>query len=379
MYGRAQSEQVSRQVGELGPDYSLLSFPGGFRVLLPTHHRHAAARGLLLFATGRPASQRAGATLLGLAFASGLEPVLAQRRVRLAPPHGLERALAHALDRDLVAAIRLGPAGGDSKPVALLLTPCGGSLGYAKFAVNDHTARLVRAETEALRALHHSHLPDVTVPRLLHSGSWRGMPFLIQEALPVGEQTDAPTRHRLLRGTLQIANTRGIIPQRLHSSEYLHGLVRSVREFNNDPRGGVLRTLLARLPDVTLPFGAWHGDLTRWNMSSTQRRDFVWDWERFQSCAPLGFDALHYNLHERLRAEARTGADAWLRTGARLLRDPILTRAGLPGTCRAASTVMSLYLAERTLRLLRDDPGWRPESWLNPMLVHLMELATRDN
>ena len=48
-----------------------------------------------------------------------------------------------------------------------------------------------------------------------------------------------------------------------------------------------------------LTFGAWHGDWAPWNMASTERGLLVWDWERFTSGVPLGFDALHYRLQSR--------------------------------------------------------------------------------
>ncbi|QVQ51408.1 aminoglycoside phosphotransferase [Spiractinospora alimapuensis] len=360
---------------ERSPGYFVSSIRGGYRVLLPSGHRHAAARALMAFTTGQPRIERVHATVLGLSFAAGLGPLAAEGEVRLAPPHGLERMLADVLRRDLVLAVRTGGTGSDRKPVALLLTPLGGAVGYAKFAVDEHTARLVRSETETLRSLRHCHLPDVTVPRVLHAGSWRGMPFLVQEALPVGEQTDPPTRHRLLRATIQIANTAGVVQQPLAASEYLHRLTRAVKELPGGALGDALRAQLTRLPDVNLLFGAWHGDLTRWNMSSTQRRDFVWDWERAEVCAPLGFDALHYNLRECLRANPRTGVDTWLRSGARLLDDPAFARSGVTPTSRTVATTMALYLTDRTTRRLREDPSWSPRPWLMPILRNLVGRA----
>ena len=55
-----------------------------------------------------------------------------------------------------------------------------------------------------------------------------------------------------------------------------------------------------------LAFGAWHGDWTPWNMASTAGGLLVWDWERFATGVPVGFDALHYWLQiERRRPPPR--------------------------------------------------------------------------
>jgi hypothetical protein len=60
-----------------------------------------------------------------------------------------------------------------------------------------------------------------------------------------------------------------------------------------------LRSAYERIGDRTsdadtLRFGAWHGDLTPWNMATLRDTICVWDWERFSRGVPLGFDAVHY-------------------------------------------------------------------------------------
>src|SRR5699024_6211437 len=118
----------------------------------------------------------------------------------------------------------VGPPRANRKPVLLLLTPGGRAIGYAKVAINDLTSRLVRAEAEALRHLDNTRLRNVTVPRLLHEGEWNGHPLLVQEALPVGDQTDRPTRHQLLRCVTQIAALTGLRRRRLYDSSYRRSL-----------------------------------------------------------------------------------------------------------------------------------------------------------
>ena len=349
------------------------------RVILPAHNRSAAARGITSFAQAHSFSERFRTLLLTGAFTTGLAPLLLRDRLYVGVGPGIEQALASALGRELNIAIHVGPPRVNRKPVLLLLTPGGRTIGYAKVAINDPTSRLVRAEAEALRRLDTARFPDVTVPRLLHQGEWNGRPLLVQEALPVGEQTDRPTRHQLLRCVTQITALTAIREQRLSDSPYRRSLEERIARLNRHPEAPHLRSALCRLPDVSLPFGAWHGDLTRWNIASTARRAFVWDWERLSLDAPVGFDALHYDLNESVQSGVHPGVHRWLDSGSRLLRDPLVADMGLRPW--AVSTVMALYLIDLATRYLRDrqsESAGSPASvddWLLPALESLLERA----
>src|SRR5262249_34828417 len=61
-----------------------------------------------------------------------------------------------------------------------------------------------------------------------------------------------------------------------------------------------LDTIAATGLCTSLTFGAWHGDWSPWNMASTTGGLLLWDWERFASGVPLGFDALHYWLQSEV-------------------------------------------------------------------------------
>ena len=353
------------------------------RVILPADNRSAATRGITSFAQGHSWRERLRTLLLTGAFATGVAPLLLRDRLYVGAGPGIEHALGTALDRELSIAIHVGPPRANRKPVLLLLTPGGRTIGYAKVAVNDLTACLVRAETRALRHLAESRLPDVTVPRLLHAGEWNGQPLLVQEALPVGEQTDRPTRHQLLRCVTQIVALAPVRERELSTSPYRRCLEERIAKLGSRPEVVPLRTALHRLPDVSLPFGAWHGDLTRWNLAGTARRAFVWDWERLAMDAPAGFDALHYDLNECVQAGVRPGVHRWLDSGARLLRDPLMSELGLrPHT---VSTVMALYLIDLATRYLQDrqaESGGHLaaiDDWLLPALEGLGERATHES
>ncbi|WP_344970748.1 aminoglycoside phosphotransferase [Salinactinospora qingdaonensis] len=352
------------------------------RVILPVTHRYAAARGIVAFGQRHSFAERLRTSLLSTAFASGVAPLLLRDRLRVAAGRTIEHALSAALDREVIIAIHVGPPRANRKPVLLLLTPGGRVVGYAKVGVNALTSRLVRSETAALNRLVSARLPDITVPRLLHSGEWNGHPLLVQEALPVGEQTERPTRRQLLRCVTQIFALGRGREVRLSRSEYRRHLLRRVDALGARPEAPALRATLERLPDVGMPFGAWHGDLTRWNIASTPRRAFVWDWERLAFDVPAGFDALHYELNESVQIGVHQGVHRWLDSGAWLLRDPLLRATGLRP--EAVSTVMALYLIDLATRYLHDRQAEAGsnlaaiDDWLLPALASLEERAAHE-
>ncbi|WP_017574237.1 phosphotransferase [Nocardiopsis kunsanensis] len=367
---------------ERGSQYLPVPSARNPRVILPAHNRTAAVRGISSFSHGHSFGERVRSLALTGAFATGLAPLLLRDRLYVGAGPGIEHALASALDREVSVAIHLGPPRANRKPVLLLLTPGGRTIGYAKVATNDLTSRLVRTETRALQHLDGALLKDVTVPRLLHEGEWNGHPFLVQEALPVGDQTDRPTRHQLLRCVTQIVGLGAVRTRWLSDSPYRRSLEERITLLGARPEAQPLREALSRLPDVRVPFGAWHGDLTRWNVASTSRRAFVWDWERLALDAPAGFDALHYDLNEAVQAGVHPGVHRWLDSGSRLLRDPLMAATGLlPHT---VSTVMALYLIDLATRFLTDlRPGSSGvvaavDDWLLPALDGLRVRADHE-
>ncbi len=61
--------------------------------------------------------------------------------------------------------------------------------------------------------------------------------------------------------------------------------------------GDALEQLRLASEDRPLPFGAWHGDWTPWNMSRRRGRLQLWDWERFETGVPMGLDRCHYGVN----------------------------------------------------------------------------------
>lgn len=207
LLGRGEPGTVPGRSVKDGGTRAYLPVPSAHnpRVILPVADRYAAARAVAAFAQRHSVRERLRAAALTTAFASGLAPLLLRDRLHVGPGHTIEHELSAALDRRVVIAVHVGPPRANRKPVLLLLTPAGRTVGYAKIGVNELTSRLVRAETRALERLAQARLPEITVPRLLHEGEWNGRPLLVQDALPVGARTDRPTPRQLLRCVVQIS------------------------------------------------------------------------------------------------------------------------------------------------------------------------------
>jgi hypothetical protein len=127
--------------------------------------------------------------------------------------------------------------------------------------------------------------------------------------------------------------------------------------------------------EVRLTFGAWHGDWAPWNMRPLEHRMLVWDWERFTIGVPLGFDALHFDLQQRISTQS---------DGAGAVRQTIAAAPGLlapfgvttPAAVRVTALLYLIDLAARYLADRQAEAGARLGvlgSWLLPVLLSTVE------
>ncbi len=271
-------------------------------LLLPRRPRRAAAAALRHYKAS--AVGRRQLVFRGLAAAAqlGLGDVL-PHRITVGPTGDGPEAdvvayLRKVLDRDLVVSLRVGPPRANRKPVLELLSPSGEMLGFAKVGITGLTRELVRVEAAALDVLAAAGLTRLQVPRLLHHGQWREHEVLVQTPL-------SGSGRSVSRGHADLGHGRGGHdagshhaggrPERLLAARCAHGWRRAGR----GTAAALLRVMddLQATADVTsLAFGSWHGDWTPWNMASSGDQVLVWDWERFESGVPVGYDALHHQL-----------------------------------------------------------------------------------
>jgi hypothetical protein len=379
-----------RRCGRTAPGFAgqieLLVVPSESRavLLLPRRPRRAAAGVLRNYKASAATPGRLRFRVLGLAARAGLAEVLPHRIIIEPGPQatrddiaGYLRAVLHW---DAVVGVRISPPRANRKPVLHVVGPDGAELGFVKVGINSLTGELVRAESAALRFLATAPLARLEAPRLIHHGRWRGHEVLVQEA--VSGSGPARTWAEVSGAMAELAGIRGITRLPASRSGYWRGL-RSRLEAcaENDPARALLRAL-SRLEPVadgtSIAFGTWHGDWTPWNMTMSRRRAIVWDWERFQTGIPVGYDAIHYRLQAAVIRDglaAQAAAESAV-TGAAAALIPLGVE---PHNARLVAT---LYLVEIAARYLHDgqaEAGARlgdVGGWLLPVVVRQAEELT---
>ena len=280
------------------------------RLLVPADRRAAAAA---LRRYGEPGSWRAllGTRALSLIMASGLGCVTARDRLRVLAPAGaptIEAYLQAELGLEIRVSMHIGAARANRKPVLQLLTPAGDTVGFAKIGISPLTRDLIRAERDALTRLGRAGLTGLAVPRVLHYGSWQDLTVMVLSPLPVWQRRTRLSPGRLALAMREVAAVAGISHEPLAASGYWATLGRRLAAADDTGTRRAVADALGRIGSragaAVLPFGAWHGDWTPWNMASTRGGLLVWDWERFTVGVPLGFDALHHWLQAQVDTRA---------------------------------------------------------------------------
>lgn len=305
-------------------------------------------------------------------------------------PDGIEAYLANVLGQPVLLAVHVGPPRATRKPVLTLLDATGAVAGFAKLGVNRLTKTLVSAEGAALRKLAGKDLQPILAPELLHEGEWHGHSVLVQSALPVWlPRADAASAARVEREALvRLARCAGTRPRVLADSRYADRLQAAltvlVRSGDVQTSDATVVAEADRLLAFTrklvndggeIEFGAWHGDHNGGNAAVVaDGRMLMWDWERYDTDVPVGFDALHAELQSAIFRRGVPPIDAarWLFRQAPQLLAPF-------GTVGAPSVVAGLYLVELGTRYLRDRQ-WaagvalgRLGTWLLPALEESRE------
>jgi hypothetical protein len=329
------------------------------RLLVPRRTRRAAGGALRGYGEQSSAARRLAVRLAAAGLTAGAGDSLLRDRLEVGGGGDtIEDQLSRELGRPVLVSLHLGPARANRKPVLQLLGADGGTVGYAKVATNVLTGRLVADEVAALRTLAGAGLTRVTVPRVLSGGSWRGLEILVQSPLPV-RQPRRPADGRLAPATAEVAAVGGISAEPVdgpYGSRLRQRVAALPAGEARDGLTAALDTLDAR---AELRIGSWHGDWTPWNTAVVEGTVLAWDWERFASGVPAGFDALHYDLQPRLTGEPRTDGLALADLGRRA--PGLLAPVGVPA--ESAAVVAVLYLVEILTRYIGDGQtrwgNWR--------------------
>lgn len=252
-------------------------------------------------------------------------------------PDTIETYLNDVLGEPVRTVLHVRPARrANRKPILEAYGPAG-LVGFVKIGDSTRARELVRHEGDVLRMLAEQPLRVVSAPTVLHQGVWRGLDVLVLSALPI---TSRPVQADLLNAAVtEIAG----VSDRLGDG---------LRDGMGDGLGD----------------WAWHGDFAPWNLAAAaDGRLLVWDWERFATGVPLGFDAVHHFLHRALkRMPPAMAAQACLAQAV-----PTLAPFGLCAS--EARQTVAHYLITLADRHHGDghEPLGPATRWLNPLVDHL--------
>ena len=357
-------------------DLSFLAAPGGRqpRFLLPSGR--SGARALRAFSGHASLANRLRTQLASGAMTVGLGGLLFRERVHAVDsPEGISAELARLLGTPVRVAVYGGHPRANRKPVLAAMDRGGRIVAFAKVGMTALTSELVRAEAEALRQVADSAPAGVRVPRLISCDTWRGMELVVQEALPA--HRPRPMGQDLLRRTVEeVAGMAGLDSGPWGASAHAAQVRKRLERTPESPVVDVLRRMVDSLAadSMSLPLGRWHGDFTPWNSVVAGGEVLIWDWERFASGVPLGFDLLHYDLQQRLARSPRPTADLPRALGT-AAPDRLAPLGLTPAQARRA---VAAYLIEIASRYLADDQagvGARAgdvAAWLVPVIAEVV-------
>ncbi|MEQ4203832.1 hypothetical protein [Actinopolymorpha sp. B9G3] len=304
------------------------------RVALPVSTARVTAEALRKHSQALSLGERAVRTALsGLVRLPGVHPGLARvapHRIRVSVPQGrsaesFEDHLAGILGHEVVVAIGVGQPRANRKPVLHALTPEGDTVAYVKVGTKEPTKVLVRDEAAALGSFWSADRPTTTlrVPRVLHHGRWRGLEVLV--LAPLRPESGHWRRRTVpLSAMRELAGHFGTTESTLAQSP-VWGLAQDTPDALRDADRArrfdrILAEAGARHGDTKLMLGAWHGDWTPWNMAWSGDHVLLWDFERFATGVPFGYDLTHYRLQATLRDAGEEGAGRHVRR--QLATDP---------------------------------------------------------
>ena len=384
--GRLSSDARSR-IGSVLGWRDLIGSVGGLLVVpslraprlgVPAEAPLAAAAAVTRHGTSRSTKDLIARRSLAALLRSGIGRSAFARIELGGREDGVLEQLQVALGRDLVAAVPLTPARANRKPVLHLLDPRGDTVGFAKLGVSELTRQLVAREAQTLDEI--EHVADAVrftrVARVLGRGSWNGTNYVVFSPLPTWAGR-APSGQLLSRAMHEVSELRppGAADGRTYPEALIDDLDQLLPRLDGPDLDAAMRTRAAlvglkRFAGDVAATSSWHGDWTAWNCCEVDGRIAVWDWERFEHGVPAGFDALHYALQHEIsdgRVPLATAAQRCVADAPRVLQ-------GWYPDAGGARVVAATYLAELTVRYLRDGQrgvgarGGDVSSWLVPSL-----------
>jgi len=348
------------QAGSTAASWFVLPSVNRPRLLIPTQQTKAA---IMLRRYDSRRLDGYARRSLEAAVASGVLSHVPIQRLLVDGDDGIIGYLQRLFGHDVAVGVLLGSERANGKPVVQVFSANGETLAFVKVGHNVATGALVRGEAQALRALADAELRLLKVPQILHQERWNGLELLVLSPLRASQQRsndDDPAYDAMLELAAiggqrwsAVADVAGRLRDRalvLQPSEARDQVLAVLAKTSSD-RG-----------DIPVLLGAWHGDWAPWNFGRRNGRVEVWDWERFETLVPVGFDALHHRaqLLWRDKVPASSCVSHLHKVERALLEQaPTQTVSEKPSTSLYLAAIAIRYLGDqKDTRALRPRTGW---------------------
>lgn len=323
------------------------------RLLVPVAGGRVASEAMQKYSaslSSREILKRAGVSAFFRVF--GVWP-LRDRLIYAPGADSLQNYLNKVLGESVHFTISVGTARANRKPILQVFSAQGRTLAYAKIGDGEVSASDVSREMRSLDAIQGRLPGQFEVPERLHFGTWEGMKVLVLSPLKVAA-LQRPLRWLKVPSSEMTALSRAFEESPVvvgDTSGWHRGgeLIAQLSSTNRRERLLALRQSVAALGDrLPLKVGAWHGDWTPWNMAWTGGRLQLWDWERFETGVPEGFDGYHFWVNVVTRRVGFTRAGI----------QQALVRAADPGkSVRESNLVAAAYLLTLGTRYAASAEG----------------------
>jgi hypothetical protein len=227
----------------------------------------------------------------------------------------------------------------------------GGVVAYAKVAWNAVTAANVAAEHRALLGLRGATASALAGPQPFALLVHRGFPLLLTRPMPEELRRFDGARDRVDPDVARVIASLGTPSA---GDDPIGGRLRSRLRAATDGSLGTVVPAVERLLDAigsraaSIPAGAWHGDLSPWNLGWVGARLWAWDWEYCRTDVPVGLDLPHLAFQRAFIGDRTPLAEAFAQ--ARATTAEALSRLGYEPPDRA--TIHAVHVAEIAIRYL---------------------------
>jgi len=251
---------------------------------------------------------------------------------------------------DLLVAVSLAAPKSNRKPVLQLIDRSGRCRGWAKVGWNPWTTGLLGNEARWLRRPAPAPLAS---PRLLHDVELCGRRVVVTTGV---EPSRLPRRRPGRTPPTEVFRAVAAMGPRdtvrLQDSAWWAS-VEAVLHGATGRERAAIEAAADACERVALEVGAWHGDLTPWNLMTGPDRVQLIDWEFAADGVPIGFDLCHF--HTQVGSEMRgASADAALDRSARLAPQGLAALGVEAGTRTAVWRLYLVELLRRTAALRLD-------------------------